>query len=106
MVVPNKHASKLSELSNEEIDDLFETVKMSEKVLYQVYGCEGMNIGLNIGKASGAGIDEHLHVHLVPRWIGDSNFMTALSGTRVVPESFERAYSILKEQFDNESTPK
>ena len=89
-----------------EITDLFTTLQLTEKVLAKVYSPDGINIGMNLGKAAGAGIDEHLHVHIVPRWSGDVNFMSALSGTRVIPESFDSAYQKLKEQFDNEKTEK
>ena len=106
MVVPNKHVPNLNGLNKKEIDDLFETVQLCEKVITKVYSPDGLNIGMNLGKAAGAGIDEHLHVHIVPRWNGDVNFMTAISETRVIPESFEQAYSKLKEQFDNEKTEK
>ena len=106
MVVPKKHTPNLNGLNKEEIDDLFETVQLCENVITKVYSPEGLNMGMNLGKAAGAGIDEHLHVHIVPRWNGDLNFMTAISGTRVIPESFEQAYSKLKEQFDNEKTEK
>jgi len=102
MVVPNRHVSRLEMLSKKEIDDLFETVRLCEKVLTKVYRPDGLNIGLNLGKAAGAGIDEHLHVHIVPRWNGDVNFMTVIGGTRVIPEPFAEAYKRLKEQFDNE----
>ncbi len=106
MVIPNRHVAELSDLSTEEITDLFETVKLSEKILKTRYKPQGINIGLNIGKAAGAGIDEHIHVHLVPRWMGDCNFMTTVGGTRVVPEDFEQAYLKLKEHFDNEHIQK
>ena len=106
IVVPNKHVPNLNGLNKEEIADLFETVRLCENVITKVYSPDGLNIGLNLGRAAGAGIDDHLHVHLVPRWNGDVNFMSAIGGTRVIPESFELAYSKLKEQFDNEKTEK
>jgi len=106
MVVPNRHVSSLSQLTEEEISDLFNTVRLSETVLMENYSPEGINIGLNLGKAAGAGIDEHLHVHILPRWFGDSNFMTTIGEVRVIPESFERAYIRLKEQFDNKTSGK
>ncbi len=102
MVVPYRHVSTLIELSKEEIDDLFMTVQLTEKVLKKTYNYEGLNIGINLGKAAGAGIEDHLHVHLVPRWMGDCNFMTVVGGTRTIPEAFESAYNKLKEVFDNE----
>lgn len=101
MVVPYRHVSELSMLSTEEVTDLFITVQATEKILKENYHNEGLNVGLNLGKAAGAGIDEHLHVHLVPRWLGDCNFMTTIGGTRVIPEAFERTYTQLKQQFDN-----
>jgi ATP adenylyltransferase len=101
MVVPYNHTSSLTDLSKEEVDDVFETVQECESILRKVYNPEGINIGMNIGKAAGAGIDEHIHVHILPRWSGDVNFFSVIGGTRVVPESFERAYFALKEQFDN-----
>ncbi len=106
MAVPFRHVSSLTELDGEQLADLFETVKLCEKVLRANYQPDGINIGLNLGRAAGAGIDTHLHVHIIPRWNGDVNFMTALNGTRIIPESFERAYKQLKEQFDNPSSEK
>ncbi|MBI9031058.1 HIT domain-containing protein [bacterium] len=100
MVVPYKHVSSLYALNPDELTDLFATVRIAEKVLTDSYHCEGMNIGINEGKAAGAGIAEHIHVHLVPRWIGDVNFMTVVGGKRVIPEAFEVTYRKLKEQFD------
>ena len=99
MVVPYKHVSSLSAIGKAAYNDLFATVRLAEKVLNEVYKCEGMNIGLNLGKAAGAGVDEHLHVHLVPRWTGDSNFMSVIGGERVIPEAFDTAYKKLRAAF-------
>ncbi len=106
MVVPYKHVASLDLLEKEELNDLFQTVQLSERVLRKVYSPDGMNIGMNMGKSAGAGIAEHIHVHIVPRWQGDVNFMNSVGGVRVIPESFERAYKQIKEQFDNEQVQK
>lgn len=106
MVVPQRHIKELSELRQEELGDLFSTVALSERVIKKVYRPEGLNVGINLGKAAGAGVESHLHVHILPRWLGDANFMTTVGATRVIPESFERAYTVLKEQFDNEAKEK
>ena len=106
MAVPNRHVANLTELDSEEVADLFLLVQLCEKILKKVYNPEGINIGMNLGQAAGAGIADHLHVHVLPRWIGDVNFMSAVGGTRVIPEEFERAYHNLKEQFDNEPLQK
>ena len=97
MVVPVRHISCLSDLSDIERNELFELVQTSEVVLKKALNADGINVGINLGKAAGAGIESHLHVHLVPRWIGDVNFMTSIGGTRVIPDSFERTYKLLKE---------
>ncbi len=99
MVVPIEHSPTLARLSESAYRDLFATVRLAEQVLCEAYKCEGMNIGVNIGKAAGAGVDGHVHVHLVPRWLGDVNFMTVVGGQRVIPESFETAYKKLKAAF-------
>ena len=95
MVVPYEHCSQLGLLSAETRAELMETVALSEGILRSVYSCDGINVGINLGAAAGAGIAEHLHIHLVPRWIGDSNFMSVVSGLRVIPESFESSYERL-----------
>jgi ATP adenylyltransferase len=101
MVVPNAHVSRLADLSKTAAQDLFETVRKAESILFEVYNCEGMNIGINLGKAGGAGVDEHVHVHLVPRWSGDINFMTVIGGERVIPEAFDQVYKKLHQAFSN-----
>lgn len=99
MVVPYAHLDRLNLLSKAERADLMETVALAETVLKSVYNCDGINIGLNLGEAAGAGIAQHLHIHLVPRWKGDSNFMSVISGLRVIPEAFSSSYERLLEGF-------
>jgi len=96
MVVPNRHISDLTGLSTEEMTELGELVKLSIKTIKAVISPEGFNIGLNIGRAAGAGIEEHLHVHIVPRWTGDTNFMPVISDTKTIPESLEETFQKLK----------
>jgi len=87
LVAPRRHAANLWDLPGEELRELFSLVSLGTRALAQEYRTEGMNVGLNLGKAAGAGIVDHLHVHLVPRWAGDTNFMTPVQETRVLPES-------------------
>jgi ATP adenylyltransferase len=86
MVVPPRHLSTLVELDADELGEVARLTRSSEAVLREAYRLEGINVGINLGKAAGAGIQEHLHVHLVPRWAGDTNFMTVVGETRVLPE--------------------
>ena len=106
MVVPYLHSSSLSALPEAVLNDLFATVALTEKVISNLMKSDGMNIGINLGKAAGAGIDEHVHVHVVPRWIGDANFMSAAGGMRVIPEPFENTYAKLTQAFEQEETGK
>jgi ATP adenylyltransferase len=99
MVVPYAHKCCLEDLDDAVWQEVSQIIKETERILREVYACDGMNIGLNLGSAAGAGIAQHLHVHLVPRWSGDSNFMSVVSGERVIPESFESAFARLKPQF-------
>ncbi len=101
MLVPYLHLSALADLPAEVLAELGKLTQLSELVLKEVYRCEGINLGLNLGKAAGAGIDEHLHMHLVPRWIGDCNFMSAVGGQRVIPEAFETSLARLRQGFAN-----
>jgi len=87
LVAPRRHVADLWDLSSEELGELFSLVSLGTRALAKAYRTEGMNIGMNLGKAAGAGIVDHLHVHLVPRWAGDTNFMTPVLETRVLPES-------------------
>jgi len=87
LIVPRRHVADLADLSAEELRELFSLVALGTRALQETYGPDGLNVGMNLGKAAGAGIAEHLHVHLVPRWSGDTNFMTSVYDTRVLPES-------------------
>jgi len=87
MVVPYKQAQDLDGLTDEELTDLLRLTRRCQAALKQVMKPEGFNIGLNLGKVAGAGIVEHLHVHIVPRWLGDTNFMPVLANTTVVPQA-------------------
>ena len=87
MVVPYKQAQDLDGLTDEELTDLLRLTRRCQAALKQVMKPEGFNIGLNLGKVAGAGIVEHLHVHIVPRWLGDTNFMPVLANTPVVPQA-------------------
>ena len=87
LLAPKRHVSDLTDLSAEEARELFSLVVSGTRALRETYSPEGLNVGINLGKAAGAGIAGHLHVHLVPRWSGDTNFMTSIHDTRVLPES-------------------
>ncbi|HAM32653.1 MAG TPA: HIT family hydrolase [Deltaproteobacteria bacterium] len=87
LTAPRRHTANLWDLEAEELRELFSLVSLGARALAQEYRTEGMNIGMNLGKAAGAGIVDHLHIHLVPRWAGDTNFMTPVQETRVLPES-------------------
>ena len=100
MVVPYKEATDLDDLTDEELLDLMKLVRRCQKALVQVMKPDGFNIGLNLGKVAGAGILGHLHIHIVPRWQGDTNFMPIVAETRVLPESLEDSYARLKPAFE------
>jgi ATP adenylyltransferase len=99
LVIPRAHVSGLDELSLEEHDGLFRLVRASAERLARAVRCEGMNVGINLGATAGAGIAEHLHVHLVPRWSGDTNFMPVVADTRVVPQALDATRAHLAPYF-------
>lgn len=93
MVIPRRHVRELEELSESETTELWGTVHRAVATLKVAYEPEGLNLGVNLGRAAGAGIPGHLHVHAVPRWVGDTNFMTATASVRVLPESLADSYA-------------
>lgn len=96
MVVPYRHESSLAALPLEQAEELMRMARRAERVLEATYKPDGMNFGLNLGKAAGAGVAEHLHLHAVPRWTGDNNFMSVVGETRVLPEMLEESWRRLR----------
>ena len=99
MVAPYRHVANLEQLTNEERNEHFEIISRSIKVLKRVLNPSGFNIGINLGKIAGAGIDKHIHTHIVPRWQGDTNFMPVISDVKVVPEALAETYEKLRSKF-------
>jgi ATP adenylyltransferase len=100
MIVANRHIASFSDLDGDEGVELIRLLARCEGALRGAYDPDGMNIGVNLGASAGAGIVGHLHVHLCPRWTGDTNFMTAVAETRVVSEPMEESYRRLEPYFD------
>ncbi len=100
MVIPYRHISDFSKLTDEEKLEIMNLQDLSLKALNKVMEPQGFNIGANIGKAAGAGIDQHLHFHIVPRWIGDTNFMPALGEVKVISQDLLYTRDKLKKAFD------
>jgi ATP adenylyltransferase len=99
MVVPNRHLAALEALEPDEQLELMQLSRLSEMALTEAYRPQGINVGINLGRAAGAGIENHLHIHLVPRWSGDTNFMTAVGQTRVLPEDLAATVARLRPIF-------
>ena len=99
LVAPYAHTSDFQKSSREESSELLELVKRCQFALQQTYQPDGFNVGMNLGRCAGAGVEHHLHMHVVPRWIGDSNFMTIAGETRVLPESLETTFRKLRTHF-------
>ncbi len=96
MIAPYRHISKFVELSKEEIVEIMQVVKDMQKLMKEKLNCGGFNVGFNEGKVAGAGIADHLHLHVVPRWQGDTSFMSVVANTEVIPESLNSIYDKLK----------
>jgi len=100
LVAPIKHLSALDQLSRHAMGELLLTVEKSVGILKQVMNPDGFNVGLNLGKVAGAGVEEHLHFHIVPRWFGDTNALTVFADVRVIPEHIKTTYDNLKPHFE------
>lgn len=100
LVTPYRHIMDFPSLAAEESHEIMDLLQKCTDILQQRFHCQGINIGLNLGEAAGAGIREHLHFHLVPRWNGDSSFMAVMDEVRMVPEHLHATYAALKPYFD------
>lgn len=99
MIVPNRHIATLADATPDELQELMALTRRAEIVLTSAYAPHGLNVGLNLGKAAGAGVADHLHVHVVPRWSGDTNFMTVVGTVRVLPETLDATAGKLRPLF-------
>jgi len=100
MVVPRSHVPELAGLPREENEELAEKLRVAVRLLGQAYGAQGYNLGMNLGRVAGAGIADHLHWHVVPRWNGDTNFMPVLGQTKVMIEHLQASWDRLRPLFD------
>ncbi len=100
LLAPYRHIGEMNDLNNEELIELTFTLKDSVEILKKIYCPSGFNIGINLGRSAGAGLPEHLHFHVVPRWDGDTSFMATLFDVKIVSQSLEETQAILKRAFD------
>jgi ATP adenylyltransferase len=96
MVVPNRHVSSLERLNDGERLDILKLLDRSLSILRKVFHPEGFNVGMNLGSAGGAGVPGHVHIHVVPRWFGDTNFMPTIGRTKVISDSLKGSYEALR----------
>jgi ATP adenylyltransferase len=99
LIVPYRHGADLNKADKKTTDEMMDLTKDCQTALADVYEPEGLNLGMNQGKSAGAGVAEHFHMHVLPRWSGDVNFMTAIGETRTIPESLDTTFQKLKNRF-------
>jgi len=99
MVIPYDHVGDLASTDKPTTDEMMDLIKRSETALQNVYQPSGFNVGMNLGASAGAGIADHIHAHLLPRWGGDTNFMTTVAETRVLPEDLQTTHQRLRQKF-------
>jgi ATP adenylyltransferase len=104
MIVPRRHIAALAEATADELHELIGLTQRAESVLTEAFAPHGLNVGLNLGKAAGAGVADHLHIHVVPRWNGDTNFMTVVGAVRVLPETLDATAGKLRPLFEKLAT--
>jgi ATP adenylyltransferase len=104
MIAPYAHISRLNEAGQPALEEIMHLARRAETVLEKAYRPDGINLGMNLGRAAGAGIAEHIHMHVLPRWTGDANFMTTVGDTRIIPESLGETYWKIKQGFEEYGT--
>ncbi len=100
LIAPFRHVSNVEDLTSDEKREIFDLLCISVQVLKKAMTSEGLNVGINLGKVAGAGVDDHVHVHVVPRWSGDTNFMTVVGEVRVIPEDVRKTRDMLLPYFE------
>ncbi len=100
MIAPYRHVGKWEDLTDEELLEIMRLSQLMIKAIKRAMNPDGFNMGVNLGRVAGAGIDDHVHLHIVPRWNGDTNFMPVVADTKVIPESLQEAYDELKKAID------
>lgn len=100
MIVPNEHKADISELTDREMLEIMKLTQNMKEILTAIMKPEGFNLGINIGKSAGAGLVGHIHLHIVPRWNGDTNFMPAISDVKIIPQSLEDLYKEFQKHVD------
>ena len=101
MIVPFQHTGFIEDLDEKTLLEVMQLLQHALGILRKIYNPDGFNVGINEGSAGGAGIAEHIHMHIVPRWDGDSNYMTVIGGTRVIPQTLDDTYNALAPHFDD-----
>jgi ATP adenylyltransferase len=105
LIAPRRHEGALDALAEREAQELMAAQRRAVRAIKDAYGCDGINLGANLGLAAGAGLPDHLHFHALPRWAGDTNFMTAVAETRVLPESLETGWAKLHKAWPSTAAP-
>jgi ATP adenylyltransferase len=99
MIAPYVHVARLGDATEDTSAEMMDITRRAEQVLQEAYRPDGLNLGMNLGEAAGAGIEQHIHMHVLPRWKGDANFMTSVGDTRIIPEALEETYAKLRDGF-------
>ena len=99
MIAPYQHVSRLMEAGESTTEEMMRVARQTERILEEVYHPDGFNLGMNLGEAAGAGVEQHVHLHMLPRWKGDGNFMSTVGNTRIIPEALEDTYTKVKNEF-------
>ena len=99
MVAPYLHVSRLQQVDEETVEEMMRLARLSERILEEAYLPQELNLGMNLGEAAGACIEQHIHLHVLPRWMGDANFMTTVGDTRVLPEDLTKTFATLNQAF-------
>jgi ATP adenylyltransferase len=99
MVAPYQHVSRLQQAREETVEEMMRLARLAELIIEETYRPQGLNLGMNLGEAAGAGIEQHIHLHVLPRWMGDANFMTSVADTRIIPEDLKVTFERLSAAF-------